>query len=122
MVQIIIRHVSGARATEVDVVPIGEHRELIFGRARSAAVRFHPQQDPLVGRFHARVVPTGASRGGFLISDLGSRNGTYLNGQRIGQPVAIRHGDRVRFGKEGPEVEFQVEGMAEFRGVEEGVS
>ena len=122
MVQIIIRHVTGARATEVDVVPMGEHRELIFGRARSAAVRFHPQQDPLVGRFHARVVPTGEPRGGFLISDLGSRNGTYLNGQRIDDAVTIRHGDRVSFGKEGPEVEFQVEGMAEFRGVEDGVS
>ena len=57
MVQIIIRHVSGARATEVDVVPVGEHRELIFGRARSAAVRFHPQRDPRVGRFHARGDP-----------------------------------------------------------------
>jgi serine protease Do len=122
MVQIIIRHVSGARATEVDVVPIGEHRELIFGRARSAAVRFHPQQDPLVGRFHARVVPVNEPPGGFMISDLGSRNGTFLNGQRLGQAVVIRHGDRVRFGAEGPEVEFQVEGGAEVRGVEDGVS
>jgi serine protease Do len=116
MVQIIIRHLSGARATEVDVVPLGEHRELIFGRARSAAVRFHPQQDPLVGRFHARVVPNAESHSGFMISDLGSRNGTFLNGQRIDVPVAIQHGDRVRFGAEGPEVEFLVEGSTEIRG------
>ena len=122
MVQIIIRHVSGARATEVDVVPIGEHRELIFGRARSAAVRFHPQQDPLVGRFHARIVPVNGPPGGFMISDLGSRNGTFLNGQRLGQAVVIRHGDRVRFGEDGPEVEFQVERSAELRGVADGVS
>jgi pSer/pThr/pTyr-binding forkhead associated (FHA) protein len=110
MVQIIIRHLSGARATELDVVPVGEHRELIFGRARSAAVRFHPQQDQVVGRFHARVVPFGATAEVFMLSDLGSRNGTFLNGERIQQPMVIQSGDRVRFGEGGPEVEFQVEG------------
>ena len=116
MVQIIIRHMSGARATEVDVVPIGEHRELIFGRARSAAIRFHPQRDQIVGRFHARVVPSGVVPDGFMLTDLGSRNGTFLNGERIGEAVAIHGGDRIRFGEGGPEVEFQVEVLAEHRG------
>ncbi len=109
MVQIIIRHLSGARATELDVIPIGEHRELIFGRARSAAVRFHPQQDQVVGRFHARVVPVGVAPDGFMLSDLGSRNGTFLNGRRVDEPMIIRHGDRIRFGEAGPELEFLVE-------------
>ena len=122
MVQIIIRHLTGARATEVDVVPMGEHRELLFGRARSAAIRFHPQRDPLVGRFHARVEPQSEVRGEFILSDLGSRNGTFLNGQRISEPVVLHNGDRVRFGDEGPEVEIQVEGLAEFRVGEDGVS
>lgn len=119
MIQLIIRHVTGARATEVDIVPIGEHRELIFGRARSAAVRFHPQQDQLVGRFHARLVPFGVSPDGFLLSDLGSRNGTYLNGARVEAPTVIHNGDRVRFGAGGPEVEIQVEGMAQPPGIAE---
>lgn len=109
MVQIIIRHISGARATELDIIPIGEHRELIFGRARSAAVRFHPQQDQVVGRFHARVVPFGVAPEGFMLSDLGSRNGTFLNGQRVDTPTIIHHGDHIRFGEAGPEMQFLVE-------------
>lgn len=36
--------------------------------------------DLLVSRQHARLVPNGA---GFDVQDLGSRNGTYINGQRI---------------------------------------
>lgn len=36
--------------------------------------------DLLVSRHHARLVPTG---GGFDVQDLDSRNGTYINGQRI---------------------------------------
>ena len=43
MVRMIFRHITGARATEVDVVQLGAHRELVLGRAPSAAVRFDPR-------------------------------------------------------------------------------
>ncbi|MCU0588664.1 MAG: FHA domain-containing protein [Syntrophobacteraceae bacterium] len=37
--------------------------------------------------------------GGLFISDLGSRNGTYLNGERVtSRAVAVRRGDRIRLG------------------------
>jgi hypothetical protein len=45
MPNLIFRHISGTRATEVDVVAIGAHRELILGRAPSAAVRFDARFD-----------------------------------------------------------------------------
>ena len=32
------------------------------------------------------------------IRDLGSRNGTFLNGTRIGEVTVLRPGDRVRLG------------------------
>ena len=105
---LVFRHVSGTRATQIDVVPLGAHRELLLGRAPSAAVRFDPQLDREVGRYHARIEPDGVAVR-FRICDLGSRNGTWLNGERLRAPAPICSGDHIRLGPEGPEVEFRIE-------------
>lgn len=109
MVRMIFRHISGARATEIDVVQLGAHRELVLGRAASAAVRFDPRDDTDVGRHHARIAWSELDPERFLLVDLHSRNGTFVNGARIDAPVALRSGDVVRFGTRGPEVEVLVE-------------
>mgnify|MGYP001767390539 CR=1 FL=1 len=106
--QIVFRHLTGSRATQVDVVPLGEHRELILGRARSAAVRFAPRLDAAVGRYHARIEP-GPEPGRFLVTDLGSRNGTLLNGLPVTGPSALRSGDVLQLGAGGPRLEFLLE-------------
>ena len=49
----------------------------------------------LISRNHAVIQ---SSAGSFLIFDLGSRNGTLLNGQRLQGTEALRDGDRVRVG------------------------
>jgi hypothetical protein len=51
--------------------------------------------DRTVSRRHARL---DRSTDGWLLGDLGSTNGTLLNGWRIAGPVALRPGDRVSFG------------------------
>ena len=109
MVHIILRHISGSRATEVDMIPLGAHQELILGRAGSAAVRFDPRRDASVGRHHARIAPSAGDPGRFLLFDLSSRNGTFLNGERVWAGVPLHPGDLLRLGQEGPELEFQVE-------------
>jgi DNA-binding NtrC family response regulator len=50
--------------------------------------------DPTVSRHHAEVLVT---QRGLLIRDLGSTNGTYVDGLRI-QEVFLRPGSRIRFG------------------------
>lgn len=51
--------------------------------------------DETVSRWHASL-ERGAS--GWLLADLGSTNGTRLNGWRVTSPVPVRAGDMVSFG------------------------
>jgi serine protease Do len=109
VLQLIVRHLSGARATEIDIVPIGAHRELILGRARSAAVRFDAERDTHVGRHHARIIPRDDGGVGFVIVDLGSRNGTFVNGRRVDGVVELCPGDIIQLGDRGPRIEIAFE-------------
>jgi DNA-binding response OmpR family regulator len=53
--------------------------------------------DRLASRRHARVY---RERGQYVVSDCGSRNGTFLNGQRISDPHVLRDGDELQIGLE----------------------
>ena len=53
--------------------------------------------DELASRYHARFHYDGEKA---EIEDLGSRNGTYLNGQKLSERQVLRHGDKVRIGRE----------------------
>jgi adenylate cyclase len=52
--------------------------------------------DDRVSRRHATIHAQGEFE--FWLIDLGSRNGTYLNGRRISQPTRLRDGDRLHIG------------------------
>jgi pSer/pThr/pTyr-binding forkhead associated (FHA) protein len=68
-----------------------EDRELVIGR-EGADVNVDDQE---ASRRHAVVRPAG---GGAEIEDLGSLNGTFVNGARIDGPTALSTGDEVRIG------------------------
>jgi pSer/pThr/pTyr-binding forkhead associated (FHA) protein len=51
--------------------------------------------NPLVSRRHSQITWDGAY---CTLEDLGSTNGTYVNGQRLLQPRVLRSGDEVRVG------------------------
>ena len=71
----------------------------LVGRAPDAALRL---EDASVSWRHASVRWTGR---GWELQDLGSLNGTFLNGQRVevGARVLLRVGSRLRFGEEARE-------------------
>lgn len=52
-------------------------------------------QDEQASRRHAQVEP---GPGGFVLVDLGSTNGTLLNGERVDQPVPLSPGDQIVVG------------------------
>jgi pSer/pThr/pTyr-binding forkhead associated (FHA) protein len=64
--------------------------------------------DRWVSRQHARITWGGA---GYLIEDLGTVNGTYVNGERISRPRALKSGDLLQLGSE-VELGFQVSAPA----------
>lgn len=59
-------------------------------------------EDPEVSRRHAVLRRSGAS---LIVEDLESTNGTFVNGERIESPTAVRPGDNVRVGRTTLEIE-----------------
>jgi serine protease Do len=109
MERIVLRHLSGSKANQVEEFPLAHFRELVFGRDPSASVKYDPNTDDLVGRQHAKVMQDSADPTQFVITDLNSRNGTFVNRQRIVGSARISPGDMVQFGAGGPEFQFDVE-------------
>ena len=54
-----------------------------------------PLTDNATSREHAKLKPVGDH---WVIEDLNSSNGTYVNGQRIGDPTMLKHGDQIKIG------------------------
>ena len=67
--------------------------ESIVGRSPEAQVRLMEEG---VSRKHARILRS--AEGKFELTDLGSTNGTYLNGTRLTGPGRLDEGDRVQLG------------------------
>lgn len=70
-----------------------------MGRSQSNAIWVNNSN---ASRKHAQIEPTGD--GMVQITDLGSTNGTWVNGRRIGEPVILQPGDQVVVG----DTEFEV--------------
>jgi len=52
--------------------------------------------DSYISAKHARFRQVGDT---YLLEDLGSTNGTMVNGVRIKEPIPLRNGDRISFGQ-----------------------
>jgi len=66
---------------------------IVMGRSSETDVVL---DDPYASEFHLRLV---AQDGGLMLHDLGSTNGTYVNGRRASAPTQLRQGDTIQVGK-----------------------
>jgi ABC-type multidrug transport system ATPase subunit/ABC-type multidrug transport system permease subunit len=69
-------------------------REWIVGSAADCGIVV---ANPTVSRRHCRIV---RSESGYLLEDLGSRNGTFVNGSRVTTPVRVTPSDRITLGQQ----------------------
>lgn len=65
---------------------------VLIGRSRQSDVVV---DDPNVSRQHAEIRPRGGS---WVLTDLGSTNGSVLNGRRIDGPEVLKPGDQIEIG------------------------
>lgn len=73
-----------------------------LGRRPDNQVAFDPERDRSVSGHHCEIEMRNG--GELLLRDLGSQNGTFLDGQRISGEVALAPGARIRLGQGGPEI------------------
>jgi len=73
---------------------LGEGDSRTIGKGELSSIRL--DDDALVSRNHARLT---LERGTLWIEDLGSRNGTFINGKMIEKKTMIRVGDKVTLGQ-----------------------
>ena len=81
---------AGATVGEMFKLPVGP---AVIGRGKSSDVPLH---DEGVSRAHARIVAEGED---IYVEDLGSRNGTYVNAQRVFGRAALADGDKIQVGR-----------------------
>jgi serine/threonine protein kinase len=74
------------------VLPVPNDQPVTIGRSSQASYAF---DDALLSRKHCQVECRGAL---CRVIDLKSRNGTYVNGQRVVAPQLIKAGDRIKVG------------------------
>ena len=67
--------------------------EAILGREEGIGISI---RDPEVSRQHARII---WQSGNYFVEDLGSTNGTFLNGGLVSSPQPLRSGDTIGVGQ-----------------------
>ena len=94
----VVSLVGGRPAAHKDRVPLlaldwsAEPQELLVGRGSGCDVVL---SDPTVSRRHARLI---LRDGRWVLQDLGSTNGSHLNGRRVGR-CQLRPGDELYLGQ-----------------------
>ena len=102
--RVVIDHVAGTRRGHRQEFPAGAR--IRFGRHPECEVSFDPQRDIDASSRHAELRTVDA---GWVLVDLGSSNGTYVEGRRITEaPVARIAPVSIDFGPGGPRVRLFV--------------
>ncbi len=100
-VLLIVHH---ARGTES--VPLNADRALTLGRHATSAVSI---PDPTLSKIHAKFELRGAD---VWLEDLGSRNGTTVDGAALTSPRRVGPGDEIRLGAVAVEIHVRESGPA----------
>lgn len=104
----LIRHTSGSKANQVEEFNFNTMNELSLGRSANSDVQFDPEEDSVVSREHGKIVKISDDPYIFKIHDNNSRNGLFVNKQRVKAETALAPGDEVQLGSNGPSFVFDI--------------
>jgi len=104
----VIRHLTGAKANQVEEFDYKKYNELTFGRAATNLVRFDPERDSAVSREHGKIVREPGKSFLFTVVDNNSRNGIFVNKNRIAGAAPVQPGDEIQLGQGGPVFQFDL--------------
>ncbi len=102
-----LKLVGGSYAATEHSYSLATTIETLIGREPSCQIVL--SEYGMISRRHATIRPSSTPDGGysFLLCDLGSANGTFLNGQRLTGCQELQSGDRLLFGNDGPQFVFE---------------
>ncbi|MEJ0015156.1 MAG: trypsin-like peptidase domain-containing protein [Acetobacteraceae bacterium] len=106
---VVFQHVSGSKANQIERFPLDGFGEITVGRDPSSTIAFDAMRDDAVSRQHASIKVLPGEEPKFNISDLGSRNGTRVNGEKIAGEFELMPGDTVELGAGGPKFVFDLQ-------------
>ena len=91
---------EGGATPSLHTYPLGMHRlarvsDIVIGRDPASQITL---EHPAVSRRHAQISRRGGGDGERAIRDLGSVNGTFVNGQRVTDWTPLRMGDVIQLG------------------------
>ena len=107
--QLVVRHTGGGKVNKIDQFQLGKTDEISLGRDASSSIAFDGPRDDVVSRRHAVIRVKSTDPLKITIEDLGSSNGTLLNGERIDGEREILPDDTVELGSGGPKFVFDVQ-------------
>lgn len=105
---LVIKHIKGSKTGQINTFPTKDLREITIGREPMSIIRFDSDKDDLVSNRHAKICLESGVPTKFVLVDLHSRNGTYVNNQRVVESILIKTGDKIRLGSTGPEFEVSI--------------
>ena len=98
--RVVIDHVAGTRRGQRQELPATAR--IRFGRHPDCEVAFDAHRDIDASSRHAELRPVEA---GWVLVDIGSSNGTYVEGRRVTEtPVSAATATGVEFGMGGPRI------------------
>ncbi|MDQ6703031.1 MAG: trypsin-like peptidase domain-containing protein [Pseudomonadota bacterium] len=107
--QIVIRHLSGSKAHQIEHISLADVNEITIGRDPKSNIAFDSSRDDIVSRRHAVIRVVRGDQISFRLADLGSNNGTFLNGERITEEVELLPEDSIELGGNGVKFIFDVQ-------------
>src|SRR5579871_3360570 len=104
--QLTVIHVDGSKKGQTETF---QQAIVAIGRDPSNQLAFDAFQDTDVSSRHAQFVVAGDQ---LMITDLNSKNGTFVNGNKVSGQAPVPDGAIVQFGDKGPKVQVSFRAVA----------